>query len=254
MILPTGRDNCNDDFHMIGTLLNAGAILAGGVAGLIVAKDLSPATQSRIKIGLGVFCVYIGLSTTWSGLNGSFSQITQQIGVALLALVLGNLTGKLLGLQRRSNRFGQYAKDRFSKTKPGDQHRASDGFVTCSLLFCVGPMSVLGALQDGLTGSFRTLAVKSLMDGLATMAFAKSFGWGALLSAVPVLAYQGTLTLGAKALEPFLRDRALLDSVNATGGLLICCIALIILEVKKVRLADYLPSLVFAPMLTWWWR
>jgi uncharacterized membrane protein YqgA involved in biofilm formation len=237
-----------------GTILNAAAILIGGTIGLTVAKDLSSANQMRLKIAMGVFTIWVGLATTWSSVNGSFGQILRQLAIVMLALVLGNLTGKLLRLQKALNRLGQYARDRFAQAGSTDRNRVGDGFVTCSLLFCVGPMAVLGALQDGLTGNFRTLAIKSLMDGLATMAFAKTFGWGVLLSSIPLVAYQGTLTLGAASLEPFLRDQALVDSISATGGLLICSIALIILEMKKVPLADYLPSLVFAPLLAWMWR
>ena len=234
-------------------MINFGAILAGGAVGLSTVRELSPAYQSRIKVGLGVFCVYVGLSTSWAAINGSFAQILRQLIVAALALILGNLIGKLLRLQKRLNGLGQWARQRLSaKGVPGPS-RTSDGFVTCSLLFCVSPMAVLGALQDGMTGNFKTLAIKALMDGLATIAFTRTFGWGVLLSAIPVLAYQGTITLCAQALEPFLRDHALLDSVSATGGLLVCSIALIILELKKVPLADYLPSLACAPLLTWLW-
>jgi uncharacterized membrane protein YqgA involved in biofilm formation len=117
----------------------------------------------------------------------------------------------------------------------------------------VAPMAVLGAVQDGLDGHWQTLGIKSVMDGFATMAFVSTFGWGVILSAVPVLAYQGTLTLAAHLLTPLLQERALLDPVNATGGLLVFCVALIILELKKIELADYLPSLVYAPLLAWVW-
>jgi uncharacterized membrane protein YqgA involved in biofilm formation len=239
---------------VIGTILNGAAILAGGTVGLTVAKEISPANQAFLKIALGVFTIYVGFSTTWSALNGSFGHVLKQLGIVALALVLGNLIGKLLHIQKSLNRLGKYAKERFSKSDPKDQNRLSEGFVTCTLLFCIGPMAVLGALQDGLSGNFKTLAIKSLMDGLATMAFTKTFGWGVMLSAIPVVAYQGTITLGAKALQPLLGDQALLDSINATGGLLIWCLALIILELKKVPVADYLPSLIFAPLLTWIWR
>lgn len=239
---------------MIGTILNGAAILAGGVVGLVVAKDLSPSNQNRLKVALGVLVVYAGLSTTWSAVHGTFGQVVKQIGIVMLALVLGNLAGRLLRFQKSLNSLGQYAKERFSKARPTDPNRTSEGFITCSLLFCVGPMAILGALQDGLTEDFKTLAIKSVMDGLATMAFARTFGWGVLLSFVPVVSYQGTITLAAKASQPFLRDQVLLDSVSATSGLLICCLAMIILDLKKVRVADYLPSLLFAPLLTWMWR
>jgi uncharacterized membrane protein YqgA involved in biofilm formation len=239
---------------VIGTILNGGAILAGGVTGLVVARDLAPAHQHRLKLGLGVFVVYAGLSTVWSATNGSLGQIVKQIGVVLLALVLGNLAGKALRLQKSFNFLGQYAKERIAKARPADPNRTSEGFITCSLLFCAAPLAILGALQDGFTGDFKPLAIKSVMDGLATMAFARTFGWGVLLSFIPVVSYQGTISLAAQTLQPFLRDHALLDSVSATSGLLICCLAMIVLDLKKVRVADYLPSLIFAPLLTWMWR
>jgi uncharacterized membrane protein YqgA involved in biofilm formation len=115
-------------------------------------------------------------------------------------------------------------------------------------------MASLGSIQDGLDGQWQTLGVKAVMDGLATMAFVGTFGWGAILSVVPVVAYQGTITLAAKLVAPHLQNQAMMDSINATGGLLVFCVALIILELKKVELADYLPSLIYAPLLTWWWK
>ena len=103
-------------------------------------------------------------------------------------------------------------------------------------------------------GKWQTLAVKALMDGLATMALVSTMGWGVMLAALPVVAYQGTITLTAKWIGPWLQKLALMDSVNAVGGMLVFCLALIILEVRKVQVADYLPSLAIAPLLTWWWR
>jgi len=239
---------------MLGTILNATAILVGGVAGLTVAREISPRNQVRLQFALAAFITYAGFSTTWSALNGSFGKGLKQIFIVLLSLVLGNIAGKLLRLQKAVNRLGNYAKERFQNGPTGVDRRMGEGLVTCTLLFCVGPMAFLGALQDGLTGNFRTLAIKSLLDGISTMAFAKTFGWGVMLSALPVLAYQGTITLSARALQPLLEHQDVLDSVNATGGLLVAFIALIVLDVKKVPLADYLPSLLFAPLLTAWWR
>lgn len=238
---------------MIGTILNSAGILVGGTAGLMRARDLSPAAQSRLKVTLGAFTVWIGLSTSWSGFSGSFWQRGKELVIVLLALMLGRIIGRALRLQHTLNRLGRYARQHFDRAQAGADRRVSEGFITCTILFCVGPMAVLGALQDGLLDDFRTLAVKALLDGLATMAFARTFGWGVLLAAFPVFAYQGTVTLLAHALAPYLHDHALLDSVRATGGLLIFCIALIILELKKVELADYLPALVIAPLLTSFW-
>jgi uncharacterized membrane protein YqgA involved in biofilm formation len=238
---------------MIGTLLNTAGILVGGVIGLTTTKELSAVTQTRLKILLGAATVYVGLSMAWDGFSGSIRQRAAQLGIAILAMMIGKVTGRLLRLQWGVNQLGQAAQRRFATAKTAQHNRIGEGFITCTLLFCVGPMAILGSLQDGLLGSIRTLAVKTALDGLATMAFSKVFGWGVLLSAIPVLAYQGSLTLAAGSIEPFLRDPVLLQSVSLTGGLLVFSIALVILELKKVALADYLPSLVYAPLLTWWW-
>ncbi len=234
---------------MIGTILNASAIVIGGVVGLTLTKQPSMANQTALKILLGAGTVYVGLSMTWQGLKGSFPQVLKQLAIVLLALILGNLTGKLLRVQRSLNHVGQYAKRKLAD-QPADR-RFNDGFVVCSLLFCVAPLSVMGALFDGLAANFKPLAVKSVMDGLATMTFVTTFRWSAILSAIPVVAFQGTVTLVARSLQAFLERHALLDSVSATGGLLVFCAALIMLELKKVELADYLPSLAYAPLLTW---
>jgi len=239
---------------MVGTILNATAILMGGVAGLTVKKEISPARQSALRILLGAFTVYTGLSATWQSLNGGLAQIFKQLGVVLLALILGNLTGKLLRLQKSLNHLGQYAKQKVTGARPDSPRRFNDGFMTCSILFCVAPLAILGAVQEGLTDNFKPLAVKAVMDGLAAMAFVSMFGWSVLVSVIPLVAWQGTLALSAKMAQPWLAKYALVDPINATAGMLVFCVALIILELKKVELADYLPSLLIAPLLTWLWR
>lgn len=236
---------------MIGTALNVAGILIGGVVGLVRRKPFSPARESFLKVALGVFTVFYGLRLTWVSLNGSLWQILKQLLIAVLALMLGRLTGRLLHLQKMSNQLGREARERIAATKPADSGRLSDGFKTCAALYCAAPLAMLGALQDGLSGYYYPLAVKAVMDGLGTMGFALLFGWGVLLSALPVLAFQGTITLVcAQYLRPFLEAHGLVDSVNAVGGLLVFCVALLIFEIKRIEVADYLPALIFAPLLT----
>ncbi len=239
---------------MIGTIINVCAIVLGGLIGLIVAKGISPKIEYRLKLILGLLTIYVGLKTTWTAIHGSFGSVAKQIIIVLVALVVGNMIGKLLRLQKGLNKLGEYAKNAFQQHDPAKPKRFSEGFVTCTILFCVGPMAIVGSLEDGLNGNVQTLAIKSVMDGLATMAFVKTFGIGPIVAALPVLAYQGTITLGAEALKPLLGDPALLDSISATGGLLILCISVVILDIQKVPLADYLPSLIVAPVLTWLFR
>ncbi|HKI68442.1 MAG TPA: DUF554 family protein, partial [Verrucomicrobiae bacterium] len=121
------------------------------------------------------------------------------------------------------------------------------------LLFCAAPLAVLGSVVDGLSGYAYPLGVKAVMDGLATMSFVAIFGWGSIMSALPVFVMQGSITLACGLfVGPFLSAHGLVDSVNATCGLLVFCVGLIIFEIKKIAVTDYLPSLVFAPLLTWW--
>jgi uncharacterized membrane protein YqgA involved in biofilm formation len=238
---------------VLGTILNVAAIVAGGIAGLIIKKQPSAATQSFFKVALGLATVICGLRLTLLSMGGSFGHILKELGIVLLSLMLGNLTGKLLHLQKSSNRIGQFTRNRMAAATPGNPGQFSDGFIVCALLFCAAPLGILGSIHNGLPPDyFWPLAIKAVMDGLATMSFAAMFGWGVIFSAVPVLIFQGTITLiCAHSLAPFLQSHGLLDSVNATGGLLIFCVALLIFEVRKVPVTDYLPSLIFAPLLTW---
>ena len=239
---------------MTGTILNATAILLGGLAGLTVRRGLPPATQGWLKISLGTLAIFYGLRLTWLSVNGPPLVILKQLAVVIVAMMLGKLAGRLLGLQKSSNRLGQLARERMAAAKPDTPGRLGEGFGLCSLLFCVAPLAVLGAVQDGLRGYYAPLAIKALMDGLAAMGFVAIWGWSVTLSALPVLAFQGTISLlCAEYAEPFLRTHGLADSVHATGGLLVFCVGLLIFEIRKIEVTNYLPSLLFAPLLTWLW-
>jgi len=237
---------------MIGTALNVAGILIGGLAGAARRKPLSPVNESFLKVALGVFTVFYGLQLTWRSVNGTFVQILKQLLIAVLALMVGKLAGRLLQLQRMSNRLGRQARERIAAAKPADPRQLSEGFKTCAALFCAAPLAILGSIQDGLSGYYYPLAVKAVMDGLATMGFISLFGWGVMFAALPVLVFQGTITLlCAQYLKPLLEAHSLADPVNAAGGLLVFSVALVVLQLKKIELADYLPSLAFAPLLAW---
>ena len=239
---------------MTGSILNAAGILMGGALGLVMRRHFSASTQLALRGAIFVLTVIIGLHLTWAGLNGTFLQIFKQVVILLLALTAGRVAGRGMRLQRMLNRLGKYAGDRLEKARQGTAHNFNDGFAVCALLFCAGPLGPIGAVEDGLMGYWQPLAIKMAMDGLATMGFVNIFGWGAMLSALPVFVIEGTVTQAAQALEPMMRAHGLLDSVNAVGGILVFCVALIILELKKVELADYLPSLAMAPLITWLWH
>jgi uncharacterized membrane protein YqgA involved in biofilm formation len=238
---------------MIGTILNVAGILIGGVVGLNRRRPLSAAAESYLKVTLAALTVFYGLRLTWVSLNGSFLQMLKQLLVVILALMLGKLTGQLLRLQTMSNRLGQFARERINAAKPDQPRSPEEGFKVCAALFCAAPLGILGAIQEGLSFSenFYPLGVKACMDGLATMSLVSLFGWGAMMAALPVLTVQGTITLAARLLQPFLAAHGLIDSVNGAGGLLVFSVALVMLGLKRIELTDYLPSLVFAPLLTW---
>lgn len=239
---------------MTGPILNALGVVVGGVLGLLFKRQLLPATQLAIRGLMGVATVYIGLRITWNSLHGSALQVGKEVVIVVLALALGRIAGRVLRIQTSLNRLGQFAGRRIAEAKSSHPNRFQDGFIVCTLLFCAGPLGPIGAVLAGLTDYWEPLAIKMVMDGLAAMGFVAIFGWGALLSAVPLLVYLGAIALGAQRCLPFLAEYQLLDSVNAVGGLLVFCVALIVLELKKLDLADYLPSLLMAPLITWLWR
>lgn len=246
---------------MIGTILNASAIILGGLCGLIYRKPLPLSVQMFFKVTLGMGAMFFGLRLTWLSLDGSFGQMVKQIGIAFLALMLGSLLGRLLRAQAGLNQLGQLAKKLIEATRSDPRHRFSHGMNACTILFCAAPLGVLGAIQDALPivagepGYFYPLAVKALMDGLATMGFVMMFGSSAMVSAVPVFVFFGTITMATSIyLQPWLRAHELLNSVNAVGGLIVCVVGVVIFEIRRAPLADYFPALILAPLFTWWWK
>jgi|SRR5580704_855294 uncharacterized membrane protein YqgA involved in biofilm formation len=236
---------------MTGTVLNAIGILLGSLLGLMMSRQFSAPSQLAWRGVMGIVTVIIGLHLAWAGLTGGSTDFLRGLLVLILALITGSLAGRLLHIQKGLNRLGQYAGGRFAKVRRDDPNRFNEGFVVCAVLFCAGPLGIIGAVQDGLVGNWQPLAIKMVMDGLAAMGFVGVYGGGVALSAVPVFVYQGTLTLLVHRLEPFLQQHQLVDSINTVSGMLIFCVALVILELKKVELGNYLPCLAMAPLLTW---
>jgi uncharacterized membrane protein YqgA involved in biofilm formation len=236
----------------IGAFLNATGILLGALFGLARREPLSARAQISFRNALGAFAVFFALRLVWLSVNGTFLSCLKQLFVAALAIVLGNLLGKLLGLQKMSNHLGRYATRLLSSAETNLSRKMADGFCACTILFWAAPLGLLGAVADGLSGYCYLLAVKAVMDGLAMTSFVKMFRWPAAMSAIPVFALLGFLTLVCQLYaRPFLGNRQLIDSVNAAAGLAACAVALVIFEVRKVELANFLPSLAVAPLLAW---
>lgn len=239
---------------MSGTILNVLGILLGAILGLFWIKQMTPRHQAMLKLWLGLFTVIVGLALVWKSLGGGIWPVFRQMIALVLALTLGRLAGKALRIQKVLNRVGDFAKRRMADAQEKGMGRPNEGFVTCTVLFCFAPLAIIGPVLEGVAGHWQPLAIKAVMDGLGALAFVNMFGKGVLLSALPVLAWQGTIGILARVVSPFLFDHGLADSVVGVGGLLVFCVSLIILEIKKIELGDYLPSLIFAPVLAWlWW-
>jgi uncharacterized membrane protein YqgA involved in biofilm formation len=237
--------------RVIGPFLNALGILLGALFGLTRREPLTARTQKACQSLLGVFTAFCGLQLVWLNVNGSFTHVLKQLFLAMLAVILGSLLGKLLGFQKLSNRVGRHAANLLANAEKGQPTKPTDGFVAASLLFCAAPLGLIGAVTDGLNGYFFPLAVKAVMDGLAMTSFVKMFRWPVALAALVVFIFLDGLAQTVHGLAlPHLAQAELLQSVNAAAGFVICATTLVILGVRRVELANYLPALALAPLLT----
>jgi uncharacterized membrane protein YqgA involved in biofilm formation len=235
---------------MLGTLLNAGAIVVGAILGLATKSEIPVGRQQQIKVLLGVACVWFGFRLMWIGLaTGTAKLFFYQLLIVLVAMIVGHAVGKLCGIQRMMNRIGQSAKVKLERAAKDEKKSAGDGVIAAALLFCAAPLGIVGALEDGLQRYFAPLAIKAVMDGLAAFSFARMFGWTAMVAAVPVAAFLSGLTLLGDRIEPWLAAQGVLGVVHASGGLIMTYVTLVIFEVKKVEIGNYLPALVVAPVL-----
>ena len=230
---------------LTGTLLNVAAVLAGTIIGLLVGSRMSTRMQSTLTDGLGLFTLVIGASMALSIFTSPIAQPGDDLAV-LGALLAGAALGELLRITERLDAVGDWFQRRLARH--GSPSRVSEAFVTASLIFCVGPLTILGSLENGLTGEIRLLAIKSLLDGVASIAFAAALGPGVALAAITVLVVQGGIALAAALFGSGLDERAILG-ISATGGLILIGVALRLLDVKRVRVASFLPALVLAPLL-----
>lgn len=218
--------------YLTGTLVNTGAVLAGSVVGIAVGKRMPERIKVILMQALGLSVVLIGLQMALSG-----KEIIATIGY----LLIGGLTGELLRIEERIERVGEWLKRRFRS----DSSSFVQGFVSASLLYLVGAMMIVGSIQDGTAGDPSTLYVKSLLDGVASIALASTFGVGVAFSALSVFTVQGMVTLLASQVM-FLQRPEVLDAITATGGLLILGIGINLLELKSIKTGNLLPALVYA--------
>jgi uncharacterized membrane protein YqgA involved in biofilm formation len=226
-----------------GTLLNIVTVLLGGILGLLVGGRLPERFNGIIIGGLGLSTIIIGLQQALA---------TRNVLILLGSILLGGILGELLRLDYRLDNLGDWLQKRLARDGKGAS-TFSEAFVTSSIVFCVGPLTILGSIQNGINGDIQLLAIKSLLDGFAAFAFAATLGWGVLVSVVTILVYQGALSLIAWGMATGVPsgDNPYILEMTAAGGLVIMGVGLKLLDIKELKLANYLPALAIAPAIVW---
>lgn len=226
---------------MIGTIVNALAIIGGCLAGLVVKGKLTEKISSTIMNGLALCVLYIGISGALKG-NDTLQMI--------ICITVGALIGEIIDFDKRLNDLGTIIEKKINgkkKNKANDKISISEGFVTSSLLFCVGAMAVVGSLESGLNGSNTTLFAKSMLDGVSSIIFTSSLGVGVMLSSIAVFIYQGSISLLAGCLSSLLTE-GVISNMSAVGSLLIVGLGFNMLGATKIKVANLLPA-IFIPII-----
>ena len=220
---------------MIGTLVNAGAVIAGGIIGMLLNKSLHDRYKTIYFQAVGLFTMAIGISMVYN---------MQHILIVVGSLAVGSLLGEWMNLEKGAERVSRYLKTKF---RIGND-RFSEGLITAFLLYCIGSMTILGAIQEGTGGSSDLLLTKSLMDGFSSILLASAFGVGVIASAVPLLIFQGGLTLLAMYASSFFSPQ-IIQGLTSVGGILLIGLGINILEIKRLRIMNMLPALLVVVLL-----
>ena len=225
----------------LGTITNSLAIVGGCLIGLVIKDRMTEKISDTIMNGLALCVIYLGIAGALEGENAL---------ICIVSIAIGGLIGELIDIDKRIINLGDKIENKFKKKDTKEEEfkvSISEGFVTSSLLFCVGAMAIVGSLQSGLSGNNETLFAKSIIDGVAAIIFSASLGIGVMFSAVAVFIYQGTITLGATVLSSVL-STSVINAMSATGSLLIIGIGLNTLKSTKIRVANLLPA-IFLPII-----
>ncbi|GAB4526073.1 MAG: DUF554 domain-containing protein [Anaerolineales bacterium] len=227
---------------MTGTLINITTVLLGSVLGIFFGSRLPNRVRQTVVAGLGLFTLALGLQMFFD---------TQNPLIVLGSLLFGSLLGEWWHIEDNLQRLGAWLERRFigNADPDSDNSRFVRGFLTASILFCVGPMTILGSIQDGLTGDYSLLAIKAVLDGFASLAFASTLGIGVAFSSLVILVYQGGLSLLAAQAQALINDPMMVE-MSAAGGVILVGIAFSsLLEIKKIRVGNFLPALAIAPLI-----
>ncbi|MBC35878.1 MAG: hypothetical protein CL663_07565 [Bacteroidetes bacterium] len=220
---------------MTGTLINAGAIILGTLIGMMIKTKLPERVVTIIFQALGLFTILLGLKMALE---------MQEFLIAIGSLVIGSVIGELLKIESGMEKFGGWVKTKLKS----DNAKFTDGMITAFLLYCMGSLTILGAIEEGINGNMDLLLMKSLMDGCSSIALASALGIGVGFSAIPLLIYQGGLTLFASSVSSFFSE-AVVRELSAVGGVLLIGLGINILEIKKFRILNMIPALVLVVIL-----
>lgn len=232
---------------MLGTIVNTAAVVILGCVGLLFKKAINEKMSDLLMKGIGLCVIYIGISGALEAGNTLDGSDTNSL-ITIIAMTLGGILGHVCDLDGRMNRLGEKIQNKL--TKGDSRSTIAEGFVTASLIYCVGAMAILGSLQSGLEGNHTTLFVKSLLDGIMSIVLAAQLGFGVLLSAVPVFIYQGAITLCAHWIEPFLSILVIAE-MNCVGYILIIAIGLNIAKITKFKVMNYVPAVFIAGIMAY---
>jgi uncharacterized membrane protein YqgA involved in biofilm formation len=219
-----------------GTIINVITVIIGSGLGLLLRNRLSERYKLIILQGVGILTLVIGIQMALK---------TENIIISLISIILGGLIGQLLELEERLDLFAEQVKRRYAKK---EDRYFSEGFLTASIIFCVGPMTILGSINDGLRADISLLAIKSVLDGFTALALTTTFGIGVIFSVFTIIVIQGGLTISAFMIDQFFNEM-MINEMTAVGGVIIIGIGFILLEIKKIKVATFLPALVIAPIL-----
>lgn len=233
----------------LGTVINTIAIIIGGVAGNFTGKLFREEQQNAVNKACGISVLFIAIAGAMQGMmsiDGN-ALVSGRSMMVVLCLVLGTITGELIGIEKGFESFGEWLKVKSGNS--GDKQFV-DAFVTASLTVCVGAMAIVGAIQDGITGDYSTLAVKAVLDCIIVAVMTSSLGKGCAFSAIPVFAFEGTITLLARLISPIMTEAAIAN-LSLVGSILIFCVGLNLVWGKTIRVANMLPGIVFAVIVAY---
>ena len=228
----------------LGTIINSAAIILGGIIGHFTGKLFKQEQQTALNRTCGISVMFIAIAGAMQGMMhiDSGSIVSGKSMLVVLCLAIGTILGELLGIEKRFERSGEWLK---KKTGNSGDKQFVNAFVTASLTVCIGAMAIVGAIQDGIMGDYSTLAVKAVLDLIIIAVMTSSLGKGCAFSAIPVLVFEGTVTLLARLVSPFMTDMAI-AYLSLSGSILIFCVGINLVWGKMIRVANMLPSVVFA--------